>query len=270
MAMYGPLQKNMVVATSIVTPSSLQPVLFDLTDFTRQDLATTPARTGGKIWTLNTAGAAVEAAKWQTPPLAGTNAFTAGFQADQVNGGRYLALSNYVTMQIEPSAASGISNTYVRVQVFSYKPGGIYQQTNPDVRMPDALGQMKHLAEFASGCFLPRKCFKIYSDQTVVFNSRSANNNLTPSGTLNKKYLRVKLPHPVHVKQRITVPEVQSGNLATQIPEPGAGFFGPSQRPQENPIYVLISADDRDQSLPNVNITLRSLRTWRDPTGSYQ
>lgn len=268
--MYGPIQKNMVVATSIVTPSSLQPCLFDLTDFTRQDLATTPARTGGKIWTLNTAGAAVEAAKWQTPPLAGTNAFTSGFQADQVNGGRYLALSNYVTMQIEPSAASGISNTYVRVQVFSYKPGGIYQQTNPDVRMPDALGQMKHLAEFASGCYLPRKCFKIYSDQTVVFNSRSANNNLTPSGTLNKKYLRVKLPHRVHVKQRITVPEVQSGNVATHIPEPGEGFFGMSQRPQENPIYCLISADDRDQSLPNVNITLRSLRTWRDPTGAYQ
>ena len=266
MAMHGPLQSNMVVGVDVVSPSTLQPVLFDLTDFTRSDLATTPARTGGKIWTLNSTGQPVEATRWQLPPLAGTNSFTLGFQGDQVNGGSYMALSNYVTIEAEATAASGISNAYLRVQVFSYKPQRTYDQTS-NTSMPDALTQMKHLAEFASGCFLPRKFFKIYSDQTIVFNSRSAAGQLSPSGTLNKKYIRVKMPHRKLVKQQITAPEVQSPNVQTPIPEPGQGFFGMSQRAKTEPIYCLISCDDRDQNLPNIQCTLRSLRTWRDPTG---
>lgn len=268
MALHGPIQKNMVTGTQVVTPSSLQPVLWDLTDFTREDLATTPARHGGKVWTLNSTGQPVECARWQIPPLAGTNSFTLGFQGDQVNGGQYMALSNYVTIEAEATVASGISNTYLRVQVFSFKSSRTYDQTaNTD--MPEALTQMKHLAEFASGCFLSRKFFRIYSDQTIVLNSRTGAGQLSPAGTLNKKYIRVKMPYRKLVKQQITAPEVQSNNVTTAIPEPQDGFFGMSQRAKTEPVYCLISCDDRDQNLPNVQCTLRSLRTWRDPTGGY-
>ena len=272
MSLHGPLQKNMVVTSSLMNPSSLKPLLFDLTDFTRSDPITNLPQHGGYVWSLNNAGAAINVSGWQIPPLAGSNVFTRGFQQDKVNGGQYMALSNYVTIELEPTNTSGISNCYVRVQVFRVKPNRTYNYTNPgeDVEFPKALSQCKHLAEFASGCYLPQKFFHVYTDKTVVFNSRSANNNLTPSGTLNKKYVRVKLPHRKLIKQRVTGPETQSlPNVQNQLPEPAEGYFGPTERNQGDMIWCLISCSDRDDNLPNVSCKMRSLRCWRDPTGGY-
>lgn len=272
MSQYGSVQKSMVVPTDILIPTSVSPILFAIDDFTREQIAPLPVTHGGAFYTLTSTGALAGVGHWQHPPLLHNgNPFTEGFQQDIVNSGKYLALSNYVTLEIE--GRPNLSNTRVRVQVFQQNMMAVYNSysATTDFALPDSLPWLKHQAEFASGCFMPRKSFKMLFDKTVVINSSSVAETGQHGTTLNKKYLTIpwRPKGGKLVRQKISAPDGNSGN--TVHTEPADGYFGPTQRNPGEIVWCLISTDDTVAgSAPGtVHISMKSLRTWRDPSGSY-
>lgn len=271
MTQYGSIQKCCVVSDEILTPTNLKPLLMDLSDFTRVTEAPEyDAAHGGWIYTLDNAGDLLEFAKWKVPPLANvdTNPFM-GFNNDIVDGGKYLAMSNYVTLQVE--GRPNVSNVRVRFQVFQQNMNAIYNtdSTATDFALPESLIHMKNLATFTSGVFLPKKFFRVMYDKTIVLNSSSVADEGQHGTTLNKKYVTIpwrprggKL-----VRQKFTAP-INNVNSAT-LPEPDRGYFGPDVRNPGELVWLLISTDDTTLSTNAIQITAKSLRCWRDAQGSY-
>lgn len=271
MSQYGSIQKCCVVATEILIPTSRKPLLMDLSDFTRETLAPEyDAANGGWIYTLDNAGALEQFAKWEVPPLAqvSSNPFMA-FNNDIVDGGKYLALSNYMTFRVE--GRPNVSNVRVRFQVFTQKMNAVYNtdSTATDFALPDALIHMKNLATFTSGVFLPKKFFNVKYDKTIFLNSSSVADEGQHGTTPNVKYVNIPWTPPGGklVRQKFTAP-INNVNSAT-LPEPDRGYFGPDVRNPGELEWLLISTDDSSLTTASIQITAKSLRCWRDAQGSY-
>lgn len=272
MRLYGQIQKCCVVGTVKLFPTTLKPILFDMSDFTRK--YSTPEYDhnshGGLIYQLDAAGALAQAAQWQLPAAVISNNPFMQFQNDIVDGGKYLAMWNYTQLRI--AGLPQVSNVRVRVQVFTQNMNAVYntQTPNPpDSLLPDALVHLKQMANFTVGNFLPKKFFKIIYDRTVFMNSASVPSQGAHGTTANVKYLNVpwKPRGGKLVRQRITAPTSNTG--ATTLPEPSRGYFGPDVRNPGELTWCLISCDDRASDDPQIEITFKSKRCWRDAQGAY-
>ncbi len=272
MRMYGSIQKCCVTSNRILVPTAAKPLLMEMSDFTR---VTAPPEYehnahGGYIYSLDAAGALTTVANWEIPPLANvsTNPYMQ-FNSDIVDGGKYLALSNYVTFEVE--GRPHVSNVRVRFQVFTQNMRAVYNTdaASSDFALPESLIHMKNLASFASGNFLPKKFFRCTFDKTLFINSSSVAVAGQHGTTANKKYITVPY-HPRGgklVRQRITAPVNNTGG--TTLPEPARGYFGPDVRSPGELQWLLISTDDTEIDTDSISITVRSLRKWRDAQGAY-
>ncbi len=274
MSQYGSIQKNCVVGSGILAPTSVSPLLLDLSDFTRKYDPTEyeSASHGGYIYSLDTtAGTLTQPANWVIPPLAvtATNPFQQ-FNNDIVDGGKYLAMANYLTVKLE--GRPQLSNVRVRFQVIQQNMNAVYNSTpnNPqEPLLPDALIHLKNLATFTSGNYLPKKFFRCTFDKTVLMNSASVPSQGAHGTTANIKYVRIpwKPRGGMLVRQRLTAPTSNTGS--TTLPEPDRGYFGPDVRNPGQMHWLLISTDENPANTPTLQVTLKSLRIWRDAQGSY-
>lgn len=272
MSQYGNIQKCCVVGSDICVPTSSQPLLLDMTDFTRTYAPPEYDHNahGGYIYSLDGVGVLNRPAHWEIPPLAtvATNPFQQ-FNNDIVDGGKYLAIANYLTVKLE--GRPQLSNVRVRFQVFNMNMNAIYASppVTPTPTFPAALTHMKNLATFTSGNFLPKKFFRKSFDKTVLLNSASVPSQGAHGTTANVKYVRIpwKPRGGKLVRQRITAPTNNTG--ATNLPEPLNGYFGPDVRNPGELQWLLVSTDDTASTTPSVQVTFKSLRIWRDAQGSY-
>jgi len=272
--MEGAIQCNLVQwRRNDLRPSNLHPLLFTLDDFT--NLRPTSPTFGGAVYQTNALTGNVDiVTNWELSPQTLGNPYLEKWQEDDPGGGKYRMLSNRIVLEVEGTPS--LSNTRVRVQVFSLKADAFQLATSTAniMSMPDGLIHLKHMCDYSEQSnFLPGKFFKKYLDKQIVINSEPASTSGTHPTTLNKKYISFKIAPKGGklVTQGITYPPVQGVQPDPALVEPSGGWYGPLNRQVGQVLYCLVSTDYpyENGQVSKVSVKCSSFRKWRDLSGSY-
>lgn len=261
MSKYGSVQQNYHTLSEIIIPTGVQPLCLDLTDFTchRPD---NPNSQNGALVYQHVPGLVVPStpSKWTIQPYE-QNYYWNKQNKDQPDGGAYLAMS--ATYFVEIVGVNALDNTRVRFDVISQKPDAIV--SNPGVSdntLPNTLVHMKHLANpmgSASNRINPLY-FRKYFSKTVFINSTKTDSN-TKGTTANIIRFSFKIKPNKLCTQQDTNPTI--GNLDPQ-PEIPRGNFGPYNVNATQPLWMLISTDDRTSIGDAVSVNMSRRIVWRD------
>lgn len=273
-ARYGSIQRNFQTSNGM-TPLAGAPILTDIMDFTSFRGASNPGCRFRQY--IGTPGVLTNVGQWNTTSIV-QNIFQQGQNLDQVDTGKYLALSCHVTMRFQavPSAV----DTRIRVDLFSVRGKAIQQVATGGTpfALPTALNQLTNLSNPELNKLGGNPYLKVYATKWLYLSSSQNRGTPPVSGqqpgpavTGNSGYLSFTIrPNKGKGKLRtqdITVPVVPSDTLA--IPD---GNFGPFNIAQDEPLYLLISSSDASATGPPGSadiVTVQCSRSikWRDPLG---
>ena len=293
MSSYGKVQQNFhQLYGRPLTVSNLKPICLDLTDFTCSrgpETAGVPASYGAEIYQLvppNIAPSSVN--HWRIkPPSAtyGENLYWKDQNLDQVDTGAYLAMS--ATYFVEVEGLPVAQNTRVRFDIISQKPDAILPAerivapaTPLPKLLPDTLRYLQNIADPTENRINP-VYFKKYMSKTIFLNSTKGNTagSTTRGTTANKMRFSFRITPNKLCVQSETNPQVGDGVVINDNPPPvdGAqpeyprGNFGPRNVPATQPLWLLISSDNKLDPNPLNNLVQVKLSrrvVWRDHIGS--
>jgi len=263
---YGSMQQAFHRMHNHVVPIARSPVLFDMLDFSIDHQNSAGANIqGGGFYQVN-GGTLQRVSYWDRANL--TSIYWAGANTDSVDTGKYLACWMDYCMAIEGSG--GLDDTRVRVDIFTAKAGPLFAQTagTPNLLLPTALDQLNNIAEPELNQ-LNSKYFKKVFTKVVYFNSRTDESSVVTQGatqfTPNKRYVRFRLAPRKLCKQVLTNPTVQGSPEESPIPD---GIYGPLNVPINQPLWCLISTDDRSALTGDaVHFTCSRQVKFRDSVG---
>lgn len=262
---YGMRQKNFQQTEQSFNITGSRPILFDLTDFTCRNSAN-PGYDGAQLYRRNAAGALDNISLW-TADFPNPNPFF-DCNYDIVNGGAYYP--EYVKLNIRIQGRPNVSDTRVRIDVFSQKAGTIKDNVSgaiDDMRLPQALPFFEDLAT-PNQNRISTSHFNLYKTKWVYINSSKTDPNVKGT-TGNTSYVTMSFrPKKLRV-QAITAPELRDDNAA-DTGEILYGDFGPDNSSIDAPLWVLISTSDTNAPGDAGSIFCDFSRTcvWRDPIGS--
>lgn len=274
-AIMGSVQKNFQVMTDILHPSALQPIIFDVTDFTCAQLQPV-AKTGARAYQLNTVTNQVEVASAWTKTDFRDNVYWSRMNQDRVDTGKYLPIYCKVTFRI--NASPSIENTRIRFDLVSFKPNTIIPANiltgNRNLIFPSipALSSIQHLAT-PSANRINSTYFKKYATKWVFINSAAYEREGSPTDgadtpvqgtTGNIEYCNFTV-HPKKVRhQALTAPVVAEIDDDNEIAD---GDFGPLNVPIDEPLWVIVSCDKIMANPSTIDIQVGRVCIWRDPIG---
>lgn len=265
MSKYGKVQQNYHTLDEVLIPTSSSPLCLDLTDFTcnRPDNPSAPA--GALVYQhIPGVGPPSTPSKWTKQPYE-DNYYWKNQNQDQPDGGAYLAKSATYFVQIR--GVNALDNTRIRFDVVSQKPNSIIGSASAsNLFLPDTLTHMKHLAEpmgSASNRINPIY-FRKYFSKTVFMNSTKTDGN-TKGTTANIIRFSFKLKPNKLCTQQVTNPTVGNLDPALEIPR---GNFGPYNVHACQPLWLIISTDDRTALGDAVEVNMSRRIVWADTIGS--
>jgi len=276
---YGKVQQNFHKLERTLVPTNVQPLCFDLTDFT----CARNIVSGGAVWQhgLVPPVNVSPASYWIKAQSA--NYYWNNDNDDQPDGGAYLA--KMATYFVEVIGNVALSNTRVRFDVISQKSNALLPnaQSIVDQNLPDTLNDMKHLAEFGTCNRINPTFFKKYFTKTVYLNSSKLDRARKGTTSNNIRFSFTIRPNKVCI-QNETNPQVGGGIVADdtdptimdQQVEIDRGNFGPNNVPATQPLWCLISTDDPKDPDPlppgqqphKVEVRIHRRIVWADALGS--
>jgi hypothetical protein len=272
--MAGSVQANLVSWTeNDQRVNNEHPILFELDNFTIQ--RTTPfISDGAAVWQQGSTTPGIdEVSHYKLADNTTSNPFAFRWSEDDVGGGRYTMLMSKTVLRFE--GAEPLNNVRIRIQVFSQKSQKHIPALTPlTTSMPDALVHLKNMCDFtAKPNLLPTKYFKVYHDKTIFINSDKSGD--TKGTTKNVFYhtITIKPKGGKRVTQGITYPPIQDVR-PDPATAPAGGWYGPLNRPSNQPLFCLISSDyvfdvtDVPIQGP-VKVSCSQYRKWRDISGAY-
>jgi len=222
MKMLGHVQKNYHEWPVRLSPTATSPICFDATDFSRN---LGQAGAGCAVFNLNQLGQVAVATNFRTQPLCSSgNPFWEGTTADIPDTGRFTPIYAKYHFKIEGTAATGLDNVRVHIQMFSMKAKALTQTLNTGnaaVVMPQA---MKHLTNMADPTKnrLSNDFFKKYKSTWVFLNSQLGGTSGVKGTTGNIFYRSMTIRPKKTRTQKFTSPIV----AGSTIPEPLEGHWG--------------------------------------------
>lgn len=263
---HGSLQQAFHRMHTHVVPIARSPVLFDMLDFTLDHPSSSGTNIQGAGFYQVNGGTLQRVSYWDRANL--TSIYWAGSNTDSVDTGKYLAAWMDYTISIEGSG--GLDDTRVRVDIFTAKSGPLFAQVagSPNLLLPTSLDQLNNIAEPELNQLNPKYFKKVYT-KVVYFNSRTDVASTVTQGatqfTPNKRYVKFRCAPNKVCKQVLTNPTVQGSPEEANVPD---GSFGPLNVPINQPLWCLLSTDDRSALTGDaVHITISRQIKWRDAVG---
>lgn len=274
MSSYGKIQQNYQVLAEPLIPTATAPLCLDLTDFTCRRPEDPGAYQGARVY-QHLAGAVLPTtpSNWS---IAGNvdNFYWQNQNRDQPDTGAYLAMN--CTYLVEVTGVNALDNTRIRFDVVSQRdvvapPISADLGPNFNHYLPDTLVFMKHLAEpmEQTGNRINPIYFKKYFTKTVFINSTKTD-TATKGTTANSMRFSFRLKPNKLCSQLITFPKVGglSSNPLSPQPEIERGNFGPYNVSPHQPLWLIVSTDDRSALGDAVQVKIGRRVVWRDHVGS--
>jgi len=181
---------------------------------------------------------------------------------DIVDTGKYLPVQ--VNYRIRVEGISSLDNTRVRLDVFQAKSRAVIQSsTTADQQLlPTGLQHLNNMANPTLNR-LNSVFFKKYLSKQVFINSTKTDAD-TKGTTGNIKYIYFS----VRPKRLRTQGETNPATPQDETPEVANGNWGPLNVPIDEPLWALLSTDDRTSIGDSVRVTMSRTCIWRDHIGS--
>lgn len=259
MSQYGGIQKNVQNSNNSLYPTAQYPLLFDCTDFTCYRNYGVVNQQGCRVYQYGVGGLSAVGG-WNIQDFLG-NPYHERENYDQVDTGRFLPISVKYTIRIE--GVRSLDNTRIRLDVFQARSKSIVQSSvaSGQVLLPTGLIHLDNMADPTQNR-LSSVYFKKYFTKQVFINSTKTDPD-TKGTTGNIKYISFM----IRPKKPRTQAQTEPNNPQDADPEITEGNYGPLNVPVDQPLWALISTDDRTALGDAVKIDMSRSCVWRDGQG---